>query len=84
MRLRSTALLLRLLDASGSEAGRKGLSSWNTNVLRNSAEQTLALGELEPGKHTLRVVYGDPGVIFEHLVVMFPGAPPAYPVPPEK
>jgi hypothetical protein len=22
-------------------------------------------------------------VVFEHLVVTFPGAPPAYPVPPE-
>jgi hypothetical protein len=75
---------IRFLDASGSGEGRKDLSSWSANVLRNSAEQTLGLGQLEPGKHTLRMVYGEPGVIFEHFVVTFSQAPPAYPVPPEQ
>jgi hypothetical protein len=52
-------------------------------VLRNSATATLTLGTLKPGDHTLRLYYREPGVVFQHLVVTFPGAPPAYPVPPE-
>jgi hypothetical protein len=56
---------------------------WAANVLRNAAVVTLPLGPLAPGKHTLRLLYVDPGVVFEHLVLTFPGAPPAYPVPPE-
>ncbi len=60
-----------------------GDSGWAENVLRNSATATVALGPLDPGKHTVRLLYLDPGVVFEHLVLTFPGAPPAYPVPPE-
>jgi hypothetical protein len=77
-------------DASGSSSakgagagdGPSG-ASWAANVLRNSAIDTMALGDLAPGKHTLRLQYRDPGVVFEHIVVTFAGAPPAYPVPPE-
>jgi hypothetical protein len=58
-------------------------SGWAENVLRNSAIATIPLGPLAPGRHTLRLLYRDPGVVFEHLVITFPGAPPAYPVPPE-
>jgi hypothetical protein len=58
-------------------------SGWAENVLRNSAIATIPIGTLAPGKHTLRLLYRDPGVVFEHLVLTFPGAPPAYPVPPE-
>jgi len=56
---------------------------WSANVLRNFAMTRLPLGLLRPGHHTLRLIYLDPAVIFEHIVVSFPGAPPAYPVPPE-
>jgi len=56
---------------------------WAANVLRNAAIVNLPLGPLAPGKYTLRLLYIDPGVLFEHLVLTFPGAPPAYPVPPE-
>jgi hypothetical protein len=52
-------------------------------VLRNSAIETIPLGTLAAGKHTLRLISRDPGVVYEHLVITFPGAPPAYPVPPE-
>ena len=38
---------------------------------------------LVAGRHTVRLLYRDPGVVFEHLVVTYAGAPPAYPVPPE-
>jgi hypothetical protein len=58
-------------------------SGWAENVLRNSAVAKIPLGTLAPGKHTLRLSYRDPGVVFEHIVVTFPAAPPAYPVPPE-
>jgi hypothetical protein len=56
---------------------------WAANVLRNAAIVTLPCGSLAAGKHTLRLLYIDPGVVFEHLVLTFPGAAPAYPVPPE-
>jgi hypothetical protein len=68
--------------AAGAGDGPSG-ADWPQNVLRNSAIDTIALGALAPGKHTLRLLYRDPGVVFEHLVITFPGAPPAYPVPPE-
>ncbi len=77
-------------DASGSSSakgagagdGPRG-ASWAANVLRNSAIDTMALGDLAAGRHTLRLLYRDPGVVFEHLVVTVGGAAPAYPVPPE-
>jgi hypothetical protein len=56
---------------------------WAANVLRNAAIVKLPVGPLAAGKHTLRLLYVDPGVVFEHLVLTFAGAPPAYPVPPE-
>jgi hypothetical protein len=68
--------------ASGAGDGPSG-ADWPQNVLRNSAIDTIPLGALAPGKHTLRLLYRDSGVVFEHLVLTFPGAPPAYPVPPE-
>jgi len=68
--------------ATGAGDGPSG-ADWPQNVLRNSAIDTLALGALTAGKHTLRLLYRDPGVVFEHIVITFPGAPPAYPVPPE-
>ena len=79
------------LDLSPPAAPRKtaaagdgpGDSGWAENVLRNSATATVPLGQLAGGKHTLRLLYRDPGVVFEQLVVTFPGATPAYPVPPE-
>ncbi|MFT4113255.1 glycosyl hydrolase 115 family protein [Silvibacterium sp.] len=71
------------LDAAGAEAHRPDLSAWSLNVLRNAMVQTAPLGTLAPGKHTLVIRSGDPGVIFEHLTVTFPGAVPAYPFAPE-
>jgi hypothetical protein len=68
--------------AAGAGDGPSG-AEWPQNVLRNSAVDRIALGSLPAGKHTVRLLYRDPGVVFEHLVVTFAGAPPAYPVPPE-
>jgi hypothetical protein len=72
------------LDLAGSGEWQEGNApTWEDNVRRNSAIMTLPLPQLKPGHHTVRLLYLDPGVVFEHLVVTFPGAPPAYPVPPE-
>jgi hypothetical protein len=68
--------------SAGAGDGPSG-AAWSANVLRNSAIATVTLGTLAPGKHTLRLYYREPGVVFQHLVITFPGAPPAYPVPPE-
>lgn len=73
----------RILDAGGAEDQHDGVTPWALNVLRNAAIQTLDIGTLHPGRHTLRLIYGDPGVVFQHLLITFPGAPPAYPFPPE-
>jgi len=59
----------------------RAIRRWAENVLRNSAVAKIPLGPLAPGKHTLRLIYRDPGVVFERIVVTFPSAPPAYPVP---
>jgi Glycosyl hydrolase family 115/Gylcosyl hydrolase family 115 C-terminal domain len=70
-------------DASAPEGHGSNVATWSANVLRNSAVETIPFGPLSPGKHTIRLLYRDPGVVFEHLVLTFPDAPPAYPVPPE-
>jgi hypothetical protein len=72
------------LDAGGAgEWQEKTPPTWAANVLRNFAVARLPLGALRPGHHTLRLIYRDPGVVFEHLTVSFAGAAPAYPAPPE-
>jgi hypothetical protein len=72
------------MDASGSgEWKENSAPTWEVNVLRNSATAKVPLAGLKAGRHTVRLLYRDPGVVFEHLVLTFEGAPPAYPVPPE-
>jgi hypothetical protein len=73
------------MDGSGSgEWHENGAPTWAENVLQNSAPIQLPLGKLSAGEHRLRLIYRDPAVVFEHIVVSFDGAAPAYPVPPEK
>jgi len=72
------------VDSSGSgEWHENSAPTWADNVLRNSALEKLPLGKLSAGEHKLRLIYRDPAVVFEHIVVTFDGAAPAYPVPPE-
>ena len=72
------------LDLGGvGEWHENSAPTWATNVLDNDAQLMLPLGKVPPGPHTLRLLYVDPGVIFQHLTITFPGAPSAYPVPPE-
>jgi len=72
-----------MLDASGTEQHRAGITPWEKNVLANEAVQSLSLGVMKSGVHRLRVIYGDPGVVFENFEVVFAGAVPGYPVAPE-
>jgi hypothetical protein len=72
------------MDESGfGEWQENSAPTWADNVLRNSALAKLPLGKLSAGEHRLRLIYRDPAVVFEHIVVTFDGAAPAYPVPPE-
>jgi hypothetical protein len=66
--------------STGAGDGPSG-ANWAQGVLRDSAVATMNIASLTPGAHTIRLMYVDPGVVFEHLVLTFPGAPPAYPVP---
>jgi len=71
-------------DAAGSAEWKENSApAWESNVLRNSAIFTAPLAQLKPGRHTLRLIDMDPGLVFEHIVLTFAGAPPAYPIPPE-
>jgi hypothetical protein len=71
------------LDAAGAgEWHENSAPVWADNVLRNAAMENLPLGILKAGRHRVRLIYRDPGVVFEHLVVGFAGSAPAYPVPP--
>jgi hypothetical protein len=73
-----------MMDESGSgEWQENAAPTWETNVLRNAARMSLSLNEIPAGHHRIRLIYQNPGVIFEHLVIAFQGASPAYPVPPE-
>lgn len=71
------------LDADAGEGDKPDVTPWDSNVLRNALIQTVDLGVLESGPHTLKLYYGDPGVIFQYLTVRFPSSAPAYPFPPE-
>jgi hypothetical protein len=74
-----------IIDASVSGQWSENTAPvWAANVLRNSAEGTISLGSLAAGPHTLKLIYQDPGVVFEHLVITFAHTPPAYPVPPDE
>jgi hypothetical protein len=71
------------MDAGGPDKEDTSVSAWADNVRRNMAVQRVQLGQLGAGHHRVRLIYGDPGVVFQHLAVTFRGAPAAYPVAPE-
>ena len=47
-----------ILDGDGADGKRSDVTSWSSNVLRNSEIETLDLGKLPPGRHRLRLIYG--------------------------
>jgi len=51
---------------------------WKNNVLTNTAVRTIALPDLPPGPHTLKVLALDPGFILDRIEIAFDGAPKYY------
>jgi hypothetical protein len=51
---------------------------WKNNVLTNTAVRTIALPDLAPGPHTLKVLALDPGFILDRIEIAFDGAPKYY------
>jgi hypothetical protein len=71
---------LQLLDFETT--GRSG--EWKRNVLSNTAVRTAELRTLAPGRHTLKVVALDPGVVLDRIEISFDGAPQYYGKPLER
>ncbi|WP_338762595.1 glycosyl hydrolase 115 family protein [Massilia sp. METH4] len=55
---------------------------WKRNVLSNTALRTLALPDLKPGAHRLRVHALDPGFVLDRIEIVFDGAAEHYGAPP--
>ncbi|PWG81358.1 hypothetical protein DDR33_07680 [Pararcticibacter amylolyticus] len=55
---------------------------WSENVLRNSAVKKSVLHINSPGKHTLRILCGDPGLVISKIVLDFGGMKRSYLGPP--
>lgn len=56
--------------------------AWSENVLRNSAVKKSVLHINSPGKHTLRILCGDPGLVISKIVLDFGGMKRSYLGPP--
>lgn len=69
-------------EAKNNGDGPNG-TAWAENVLRNLAIDRIPLSVGTAGSHRIRLIHRDSEVVFEHLVLGFPKAAPAYPVPPE-
>ncbi len=55
---------------------------WSENVLRNSAVKKSVLHMNSPGKHTLKILCGDPGLVISKIVLDFGGMKRSYLGPP--
>lgn len=58
-------------------------SQWKLNVARNSAISVMNLNVDKPGKHTLKLLCADPGVVIQKVVIDFGGMKRSYlgPIP---
>ena len=61
---------------------RSRSEEWKLNVLSNSAVRTIALGQLAPGPHRLRIHALDAGFILDRIEVLQGDAPQYYGAPP--
>lgn len=52
--------------------------TWATHVMRNAAVNVSTLYIDKPGKHTLKIITGDPGVIVQKMVIDMGGLKPSY------
>jgi hypothetical protein len=63
-------------------ASQENSFAWKNNVIRNSAINTANISIAKPGKHTLKIVAGDPGMIIQKIVIDFGGMKRSYLGPP--
>lgn len=59
-------------------AAKEYSSQWKLNVARNSAVSMVNLNIEKPGKHTLKLLCGDPGMIIQKVVIDFGGMKRSY------
>jgi hypothetical protein len=64
------------LVADFTTAGRS--DEWKRNVLSNTAVRSTTVPRLKPGRHTLRVLALDPGVVLDRIDIVLDGAPELY------
>lgn len=53
-------------------------SQWTINVARNSAVKVFNMNVNKPGKHTLKLLCGDPGMVIQKVVIDFGGMKRSY------
>lgn len=53
-------------------------SQWRLNVFRNSAVSTINMNIDKPGKHTLKLICSDPGMVIQKVVIDFGGMKRSY------
>lgn len=63
-------------------ASQEDSFAWKNNVIRNSAINTATISLAKPGKHTLKIITGDPGIIIQKIVIDFGGMKRSYMGPP--
>lgn len=59
-------------------AAKEYSSQWKLNVARNAAISMVNLNVEKPGKHTLKLLCGDPGMIIQKIVIDFGGMKRSY------
>lgn len=59
-------------------ASKEYSSQWKLNVARNAAISTVNLNIEKPGKHILKLLCGDPGMIIQKVVIDFGGMKRSY------
>ena len=56
--------------------------AWYENVLKNCAVKKPTLHSDRPGRHTVKIICGDPGVVVQKIVLDFGGMKRSYAGPP--
>lgn len=59
-------------------AAKEYSSQWTINVARNSSINVINMNIEKPGKHTLKLLCGDPGMIIQKIVIDFGGMKRSY------
>lgn len=59
-------------------AAREYSGQWRLNVFRNSAVNMINVNIGKPGKHTFKLICGDPGMIIQKVVIDFGGMKRSY------